>query len=237
MNGVVHHLFDGNYGPRLVVPQSRVWCGSLINIAPELDRAVSSTIGSCSMMDRARQISIDTQTWVRSDRVRQWENTDDKTRSIPRYLIGYQLPADTVAWLEDKRAHMQGNIIICADQSRWAIRIRQQNGMILSRRNGSTETNHSMRDPDKWWNNGSHKGKFVSKIAHKHAKFVFNKMRLCVSSAWLFTLELVWTDDTDLETRVDWLGSRHRNNDKSPLNNRYSKYRCGMLGWDTSRIA
>lgn len=57
-------------------------------------------------------MAVNTQVWVQSSRVRQLTDTDDWTKSKPRFLIGCQLLADEKEWLEDENVNVQTEQVI-----------------------------------------------------------------------------------------------------------------------------
>lgn len=59
------------------------------------------------MVDRVRQIAINTYAYMQSYRVRQWASTCEPTKWKSSYLTGCQLPAETLGRLEDRSAYIQ----------------------------------------------------------------------------------------------------------------------------------
>lgn len=63
---------------------------NMTTIALEFDTGVSLVIGGCAMTNRARQVAINKQPCVQSDRARQPGIHITKTRLRKHYLVGYQ---------------------------------------------------------------------------------------------------------------------------------------------------
>lgn len=98
-------------------------------------------------MDRARQITVSIQAWMRFGHPIQLASADGKTKSIPRYFIGCQLPADTMAWLEDKNADMQTEMVI------WWVVVTKQDER--SRFGNETTWTKSPEMYQTWWTSQS----------------------------------------------------------------------------------
>lgn len=81
-------------------------------------------IDGCVTMNRVKQIATNTHSWMQSGYVGQLARKDGKNRSGPRYLIGYQPPADSavIGWQECKYSGW-GHTKICDNQSGCVVRI------------------------------------------------------------------------------------------------------------------